>query len=200
MISLNATAKGTPCSISWWLRYFTLCFLTLVYGFVVFISLKNATKLTIIRAALKTQWRPTGYSHYNCLNGKWSPQFLTLGVKTKPISSYLILPTPVPLLHVYCNLLTIVSKWPAVYTDGDFQTSWLSSCESLSCGCLLFHMTVDKSTACRKTGSRCHGLIELIFYFKCFLIEDCTPRRWESYFIKVSSRCTAAIPTVFIIC
>lgn len=128
---------------------------------------KNATKVTIIRAALETQWRPTGYSHYNWLNGEWLPQFLSLGVKTKTyLSSYLILPTPVPLLHVYCNLLTIVSKWPAVYTDGDFQTAWLSSCESLSCGCLFLHVTVDKSTACRKTGSRCHGLIQLIFYFK----------------------------------
>lgn len=42
----------------------------------------------------------------------------------------------------------------------------LSSCESLSCGCLLFHVTVDKSISCRRTCSRCHGLIELIFYIK----------------------------------
>jgi hypothetical protein len=67
-IILNVTAIGAPCNISWLLSYFTLYFLNMVYSFAAFISLKNAVKVPILRATLKTQWGPTEYSYNNWLN------------------------------------------------------------------------------------------------------------------------------------
>lgn len=77
-----------------------------------------------------------------------------------------IYPLPCLLQNVYCYLPTIVSKWPAVHTGGDFQSALLSGHESLSWSCLLSHVAVDKTASSKRARSRCHGLRELISCLK----------------------------------